>query len=126
MAEFTRNLEWRQRGLDSASADTISVAADVTAIPVTHPYVVKTTGGDAEALTIVDGKPGQILMIQLAVDGGGDGTLTVGTNSTGTGWTTCLFADAGDTLILMYANDTVGWVVLSCWGLTQQPAIAIT
>jgi hypothetical protein len=48
--------------------------ADSLAIPITAAIVSKTTGADAEALTIVDGSPGQVLTITLAVDGGGTGT----------------------------------------------------
>ena len=97
------------------------VAADVLAIPLTHPMVEKTTGADAEALTLADGKPGQILTINLKTDGGGDGTLTPATS---TWWSTVLFADAGDQVTLMYVDDTLGWIILGCFGLTAQPTVA--
>jgi len=103
---------------------TTTSAADSLAIPVTHSNVQKTTGADAEALTIVDGTPGQILTITLDTDGGGNGTLTGDTNSTASGWSTILFADAGDTATLMYVDDTVGWIILGCYGLTAQPTVA--
>lgn len=98
-------------------------AADSLAIPVTHRYVAKTTGGDAEALTLADGVAGQIITIMLAVDGGGTGTLTPATAS---GFTTIAFADAGDTATLAYVDDTVGWVILGTAGIAAPPAIAIT
>ena len=106
---------------------TIAVIADALAIPVTASLVLKTVGSDAEALTIVDGTPGQILTIQMAATGGGGGvgTLTVGTNSTGTGWVTAVFTVAGDSLTLMYVDDTAGWIVLSSFGTTTSTAAAV-
>lgn len=102
-------------------AGSVAVAGAVLAIPITNAIAVKTTGG-AEALTLANGKPGQILVLTLAVDGG-TGTLTPATK---TGFTTIAFADAGDTVSLMYVDDTVGWVILGTAGVAAPPAIAIT
>ena len=101
---------------------TTSAAASL-AIPVTHSYVAKTTGAGAEALTLANGVPGQIITISLVVDGGGTGTLTPATKS---GFVSIAFADAGDTASLLYVNDTVGWVILGTAGVAAPPAIAIT
>lgn len=98
-------------------------AADSLAIPVTHSYVAKTTGADAESLTLANGENGQILVISLAVDGGGDGTLTPTTCS---GFLTIVFADAGDTATLLYVDDTVGWVILGLTGVAAPPVITIS
>lgn len=95
-------------------------AADVLAIVVTHAVVEKTTGADAEALTLADGENGQILVIVLKVDGGGIGTLTP---SRKTGFTTIVFADAGDTASVMYVDDTVGWIILGTAGVAAPPLI---
>lgn len=103
------------------AALTVAVAADTLAIPLTHPFVTKTTGADAEALTLANGVPGQTVTIYLSVDGGGDGTLTPATS---TYWSTILFADAGDQATLMYVDDTIGWIILSVFGLTAQPTVA--
>lgn len=101
-------------------AGTVASAADSLAIPITKTIVTKATGADAEALTLADGVPGQIININLVTDGGGDGTLTP---ATATGWGTIVFADAGDAATLMYVDDTVGWIILGCYGLTTQPTI---
>lgn len=98
-------------------------AADSLAIPVTATYVAKTTGADAEALTLADGVEGQVLVISLATDGGGTGTLTPTTKS---GFVSIAFADAGDTAALMFVDSTVGWVILGTAGVTAPPAIAIS
>lgn len=110
-------------GFQSIVTGGTTSAADSLAIPVTHSYVAKTTGADAEALTLANGKPGQILCIALVTDGGGTGTLTPATKS---GFTTIAFADAGDIATLMYVNDTVGWIILGTAGIAAPPAIAIT
>lgn len=105
-------------GVVAVSGST-NVAADVLAIPVTHRLVRKTTGADAEALTLADGAPGQELTIVLVVDGGGDGTLTPATS---THFATIVFADAGDTVHLKYVDDTIGWVIAGAFGTSAQPA----
>lgn len=99
-----------------------TVAADVLAIPLTHPYVKKTTGADAEALTLADGYPGQTIIINLVTDGGGDGTLTP---TTCTGFATIVFADAGDRAVLMYMDDTIGWVILGLSGVSGPPVTTV-
>jgi hypothetical protein len=104
-------------------AGDVAVAADVLAIPVTHAHVSKTTGADAEALTLANGVPGQMLTITMVVDGGGTGTLTP---TTKTGFTSVAFADAGDRVTLRYVDSTVGWVVLGTSGITAPPEVAIT
>lgn len=107
---------------DTTDDKSVTVAADVLAIPVTHMYVSKTTGGDAEALTLANGVPGQVLIINLTTDGGGDGTLTPVTK---TGWATIVFADAGDKAILLYVDDSIGWVILSLVGVAQPPVSTV-
>jgi hypothetical protein len=102
----------------TTAANSVAVAADALVIPVTHPYVAKTTGGDAEALTLADGSPGQVLIVNLTVDGNGDGTLTP---ATATGWATIVFADAGDQATLFFVDDTIGWVIIGAKGKAAPP-----
>lgn len=99
-----------------------AVAADVLAIPVTHRYVAKTTGADAEALTLANGVPGQRLNIALVVDGGGSGTLTPTTCS---GFATIVFADAGDIVDLEYVDDTTGWILVGSAGVAAPPVTTV-
>jgi len=117
-------LEFRHHSLitDYADSPKLAVAADVLAMPVTHPIISKTTGGDAEALTLADGQPGQLLVIILATDGGGDGTLTP---TTKTGFATIVFADAGDRAVLMYVDDTIGWIIISLSGVSAPPVSTV-
>lgn len=108
---------------DSRVSGATTVAADVLAIPVTHRYVAKTTGADAEALTLANGVAGQRLTVSLVTDGGGSGTLTPTTCS---GFVSIAFADAGDTVTLEYVDDITGWIITGAHGATAQPAVALT
>jgi len=100
---------------------TVSVDADVLAIPVTHSFVSKVTGADAEALTLANGKPGQVLTISLTTDGGGTGTLTP---TTKTGFATIVLADVKDTVTLLYIDDTIGWIFVGGTGTAAPPVIS--
>ncbi len=83
-------------------ADTVATsAADSLAIPITASIVHKTTGADAEALTIAAGTQGQLLIIVLIVDGGGTGTVA----ASSTVADTIAFADAEDTAQLLFTNS---------------------
>jgi hypothetical protein len=109
---------FHRRDADATEDRTTTSAADSLAIPVTHGYVAKTTGADAEALTLANGYPGQVLVINLTTDGGGDGTLTP---ATATGWATIVFADAGDQATLLYVDDSIGWILLGAKGVAAPP-----
>jgi len=113
---------FHQNDYDETEDFAIAVEADDLVIPVTHAHVAKTTGGDAEALTLANGKPGQILTIRLIVDGTGDGTLTP---ATCTGFATIVFADAGDTAVLFYVDDIAGWRIWSLFGTGGPPAFTV-
>lgn len=119
MSNILRMMEfYHQNDADATEDLGTTVDADVLVIPVTHAYVAKTTGGDAEALTLANGVPGQVLVIYLATDGGGDGTLTP---ATATGWATIVFADAGDQAVLYYVDDSAGWRIWSLTGKAGPP-----
>ena len=82
-------------------ADTVTtMAADALAVPVTASVCHKTSGADAEALTIVAGTSGQILIIVMIVDGGGTATLS-GAQINGS----VAFSEVGHTATLLYTNS---------------------
>jgi hypothetical protein len=90
-----------------------TVAGGTDAIPVTHRYVAKTTGGAEAGLTLANGVfDGQMLTISLVTDGG-DGTLTPVTS---TGWGSCVFVTVKDTITLQWVDSTIGWVVIGVAG----------
>ena len=81
--------------------DTVTtMAADALAVPVTASICHKTSGADAEALTIVAGTSGQILIIVMIVDGGGTATLS-GAQMNGS----VAFSEVGHTATLLYTNS---------------------
>ena len=82
-------------------ADTVTtMAADALAVPVTASVCHKTSGADAEALTIVAGTSGQVLIIVVIVDGGGTATLS-GAQINGS----VAFSEVGHTATLLYTNS---------------------
>ena len=82
-------------------ADTVTtVAADVLPIPVTASVCHKTSGSEAEALTIVAGTSGQVLIVVMIVDGGGTATLS-GAQINGS----VAFSEVGHTATLLYTNS---------------------
>ena len=82
-------------------ADTVTtMAADALAVPITASICHKTSGGDAETLTIVAGTSGQVLMIIMIVDGGGTATLS-GAQINGS----VAFSEVGHTATLLYTNS---------------------
>lgn len=113
---------YHQNDYDNTEDLLETVAADVLAIPLTHAIVSKATGADAEALTLADGSPGQILNIILTTDGGGDGTLTP---TTKTGFATIVFSDAGDRAVLMFVDDSIGWIILGLSGVAAPPVTTV-
>ncbi len=96
-----------------------TVAASDLVIPITHRQVWKTTGAVAEALSLADGAHGQMVSIVLSTDGGGDGTLTPTTKN---GFTSIVFADAGDQATLQFFTG-LGWIIVGTAGLVAPPAL---
>ena len=112
---------WKKVGLQlNPLLGYTACAENVTAIPVTHRFVNKTIGSDAEALTLANGSPGQKLTVSATVAGGGLGTMTPTTKS---GFTAVLFLGVKDTANLEYIDDTVGWILTGAYGTDQPPVI---
>ena len=88
------------------------------ALPITHAIVEGTSDADS-AWTIANGAEGQILTVVIVTDGGS----CIITPATKTGWATAVLDDDGDTLSLLYVDDTVGWVILGMIGIVGQPVI---
>ena len=114
--------------VDITSADvvTVSVVQMVSpvqtlsgpgAVDVTSPVTELITTG-ADAFTIADGTIGQVKYVTMKTDGG-DGILTPATLS---GATTITFADAGDSVILLFG--TAGWSIVGSGGLAGGPVAA--
>jgi len=117
-----RCLEFAHHNLVTENeADLTSAVAEGTlVIPTSQPYVAKTLGAGAEALTLANGEPGQVLVINLAVAGGGLGTLTPATL---TGFASIEFLGASDQAVLLFVNTIMGWIILGVSGTDAPPVI---
>lgn len=124
MGDKTRNLEWRQRNKTYFESDVITQVLDVTTdtVVVTHPFVkLDSSAGAVTTLTLPDGEPGQILVLQ-SIDAN-DMALTP---TTSYGWTVIALDVIGDTAVLLYVNDTMGWVILSLFSVAVDSSPAYT
>lgn len=97
---------------------TFQALSGAGAVDIITPVTLVTSGG-ADALTLADGAVGQVKIVTLAVDGG----TPVLTPATAHGWTTATFADAGDTVQLLWGS-ALGWIVTGQGGLSTGPVIA--
>lgn len=75
--------------------------------------VTKVTSTGANALTLANGTDGQVKIVLMVVDGG-DATLTP---TTKTGFSTIVFNDIGDGVVLVYTTTT-GWICVGNNGAT--------
>ena len=90
------------------------------AVDVTSAVTKYTSGSGAEALTLANSTvAGQIKIITMIVDGGGDGTLTP---SNLLGGSTIVFADAGDSVVLLWTGS--GWACIGSAGVAGGPVMA--
>lgn len=87
-------------------------AADITSL------ITDVTSTGADAVTLADGDTGQTKIITLIVDGG---TMTL-TPATALGYATIVFADAGDTVTLLF-KKALGWTVIGQGGLGTGPVV---
>ncbi len=94
------------------SATSIQALSGAGAVNLTT-FCTKVTSTGANALTLADGTNGQLKAIVMVVDGG-DATLTP---TTKTGFTTIVFNDLGDSVLLQFYT-TLGWMILSNNGAT--------
>ena len=118
-----KDYTWKKTAVQNVTvAGFTTSAADSLAIPITHRFVDKTTGADAEALTLADGTPGQILTVSLVAIGGGSGVGTL-TPSRKRGFTAVVLAQVKDTVTLEYVDDTSGWIVIGATGTAAPPVI---
>ena len=81
-------------------------------------FLTELTSTSTDAITLIDGGVGQLKRIVLIVDGG---TATL-TPTTGHGYTTIAFADAGDSVDLEFG--ALGWRVTGQGGLSTGPVVA--
>lgn len=96
-----------------ASGGYTSATTQETTISVSYSLVGKRISSDPafQSGTLADGTPGQVLTISITViDGNGTFTLTPSRKH---GFTSLVFEAIGDSVTLLYVDDTVGWILIS-------------
>lgn len=102
-------------GVDNTGTTSInSSTADISATG--YALVYKDTPATLQRGNLSNGRPGQILTVLIAVDGGGNYDLYA---TTRTGWYLVSFDDARDRATFLYVDDTIGWIILSTVGTTN-------
>lgn len=93
----------------------VSMTTSDSVVPVGYAFVRKAISNlGATTGTLANGIPGQIISLFItSVVGSGTWTLTP---ATATGFTSLKFTAAKDQAILLYVNDTVGWISLGVDG----------
>ena len=102
-------------GRISASSSLASSATSIGTSSVAYGYVRKFLGAGAEAMTLPNGIPGQVLNITVVVSAGGVMTVTPSQSQLINSFT---MTAADDSITLLYLNDTLGWIVLGAEGST--------
>ena len=101
-----------------APAGVVDYAVGAGALPLTHTVITYASQGGAEALTLADGQPGQILQVNHDTDGG-NGVITP---ATALGYTSVDLADDGDMVTFMFV-DTQGWIIIGTAGNAAPPVV---
>ena len=96
----------------------VDYAAGAGALPITHVIITYESTGGAEALTLADGQPGQVLQVNHDTDGG-NGVITP---ATALGYTSVDLADDGDMVTFQFV-DTQGWIILGTAGNAAPPVV---
>ena len=109
-----------------ANAGYVSLASTAATISPTYTYVLKVLDTDGNAAftagNLANGTPGQMLTITAIgfSPGGASGTYTL-TPTTSLTLKTIVFTKKGDSVTLVYLDDTNGWILQSSYtgsGLT--------
>ena len=103
-----------------ANGGATSMASSTTAVPVSYGYInmaITTADPAFAAKTLADGKKGKILIIHAYT---GSSTTTI-TPVTSYGWSVATFNAVDDQLVLLWLNDTDGWIVADATSVTVTP-----
>jgi len=106
--DFTRYLPSPLGFAQAAQAITTAGAVNITTAITT----IASSGTDA--LTLIDGLPGQLKFITM-ISYGGVATLTPTTLN---GWTTIAFNSDGDSCTLLFVDSSNGWSIVGEYGVT--------
>lgn len=99
-----------------ANGGAVSMTTADTAVSISYTYTRKNiaalaAGASFQLGSLANGYAGQLLTIFIT-EVGSSGTWTL-TPTTKTGFISIKFTAANDMAVLLYVNDTVGWVIIS-------------
>lgn len=101
-----------------ANGGVTSMTTTDSIVPIAYSLVRKTiaslASGGAQTGTLANGYPGQMLSFFITTVGA-SGTFTL-TPATSTGFTNLKFTAANDQAVLLYVNDTIGWILIGADG----------
>jgi hypothetical protein len=110
------NLDFLATGVNKGDATTLpTTAADAQ----TPSYRIARVWITTRTLTFANGYPGQLLTL-VAEPNSDTGTLTIDA-TTQFGWSSISMDTVGDTVTLLYVDDTLGWTVAAAQGVTINP-----
>ncbi|MCK5581957.1 MAG: hypothetical protein KAJ18_11875 [Candidatus Omnitrophica bacterium] len=104
----------------AANGGATSMATSTTAVPVTYAHVnmaITTADPAFTAKTLADGKKGQILTIHVY---NGSNATTI-TPATSTAFSVLTFNAVDDSVTLLFADSTTGWLLMSSTSVTITP-----
>jgi len=109
--EFRHHLKTTE--YPESSTYTQVLAATTAIVTLDYPVVkLDSSAGAVTTLTLPDGEPGQILVLQ-SIDAN-DMDLTP---TTAYGWSVMALDVIGDQVTLFYVDDTTGWIILGTAGV---------
>jgi hypothetical protein len=109
--ELTYDLVYLGGGRGAVSSEVVTTTTALT--PSMSIAIVDVA---SRTLTVADGIPGQVITL-IGKSQSDTGTTTI-TATTKTGWASAAMADVGDSITLLYVDDTYGWVVVGTNSIT--------
>lgn len=100
----------------TANGGAATMTSNDTAVSPSYAFIRKAIGFSAQAGTLADGSPGQMLTILISEEVA-TGTFVL-TPTTKTGFASLTFDNPGDLATLLFVDSTTGWVVVAGNSLT--------
>jgi len=98
--------------ITTSGVQALTTAAGAGAVNVTT-FLTQLTSTGTDALTLANGTAGQLKRIVMVVSGG----VATLTPTTKTGYTSVIFTNAGESVLLQY-HTTYGWTVVAYYAVT--------
>lgn len=100
----------------SANGGAASMSSNDTDVSPSYAFIRKNIGFSAQAGTLADGSPGQMLTILISQEVA-TGSFVL-TPTTKTGYASLTFDNPGDLATLLFVDSTIGWVLVAGNALT--------